>query len=112
THNYYNLTYTPLFDMKGQVFSILDIAIDVTATMSVHQHLTETESQLRGAIELAELATWNINIDTGIVEYSERMREWLGIGASQRAVQIAVDGIPEADRKRVSEALKEALDAD
>ncbi|NOT73538.1 MAG: PAS domain-containing protein [Cyclobacteriaceae bacterium] len=38
----------------------------------------ETETALLGAIELAELGTWTLDLTTGIYQYSERLREWFG----------------------------------
>ncbi len=80
THRFYNVTYTPLLDANGAVYALLNIATDVTEEVRARHKLEETEESLRGAIELAELGTWQIDLATGILTYSERLRAWFGIG--------------------------------
>ncbi|WP_080240227.1 PAS domain-containing protein [Spirosoma rigui] len=47
SHNFYNITYTPLRDESGAVFAILDIAIDVTAEVKTRQALEASEARFR-----------------------------------------------------------------
>ena len=47
TEHYYNITYTPLRDVDGNVFAILDIAIDVTDQILMQQELQENETRFR-----------------------------------------------------------------
>ena len=65
TYNYYNISYTPVFNDKGEVYAVLDIAIDVTDQVKAQQKLEIAESSLREAIELAELGTWSLDAKTG-----------------------------------------------
>lgn len=51
THNFYNITYTPLFDADGAVYAILDIAIDVTDRVLAEQRLEESRMQLLASFE-------------------------------------------------------------
>lgn len=53
THNYYNITYTPLFDTAGKVYAILDIAVDVTEQVQARKRLEENEQQVRSLVESA-----------------------------------------------------------
>lgn len=50
---YYDFTYTPISDSDGNVYAILDIAIDVTEQMIDRQRLEESEQQVRSVIESA-----------------------------------------------------------
>ena len=50
---YYDFTYTPIFDPEGNVYAILDIAIDVTDQMINRQKLEKSEQQIRSLIESA-----------------------------------------------------------
>lgn len=45
--NYYNISYTPLYDATGSIYAILDIAIDVTAQVKAQQALAESEARFR-----------------------------------------------------------------
>ncbi|QJW90072.1 PAS domain-containing protein [Spirosoma taeanense] len=56
THNFYNITYTPLFDAEGKVYAILDIAIDVTEEIKARHRLEESELFSRSIIENAPVA--------------------------------------------------------
>lgn len=48
---YYDFTYTPVFDSEGNVYAILDIAIDVTEQMYDRQKLEKSEQEIRSLIE-------------------------------------------------------------
>jgi PAS domain S-box-containing protein len=83
THNFYNITYTPLIDSGGAVYAILGITIDVTAEVKARQEIQTAQESLQGAIELAELGTWQVNLTTGQTDYSDRLRSWCGIGKDE-----------------------------
>lgn len=55
TDNYYNITYSPLLNPQGEVYAILDIAIDVTEQIVAHQKIEESESNLRQLSEELEI---------------------------------------------------------
>ncbi|MBC8033709.1 MAG: PAS domain S-box protein, partial [Chitinophagaceae bacterium] len=112
TYNYYNITYTPLFDAEGKVYAILDIAIDVTDSVKARQNLEETQASLRGAIELAELSTWSIDPVKRTISYSERMEEWVGISADALDVKEDIPFIEAEDREAVKLAIGKAMHPD
>ncbi len=51
THNFYNITFTPLFDAEGAVYAILDISIDVTERVLAERRLAESRMQLLTSFE-------------------------------------------------------------
>ncbi|MCK7553940.1 PAS domain S-box protein [Chitinophaga sedimenti] len=77
TH-YFNFTYKPLRDGNGEVFGVINTATDVTDLVLARQQLTEAEERLRLAVESAEIATWNINLQNGEVNFSQRAKDWYG----------------------------------
>ncbi len=79
THNYFNLIYTPLFNEEGHVYAILSVATDVTEVVGAKQALEETREALQEAVELARLGTWQMDLTTGLIEYSPRLRAWHGL---------------------------------
>ncbi|MBE9463516.1 PAS domain S-box protein [Dyadobacter subterraneus] len=109
THNYYNITYSPLFDESGNVYAILDIAIDVTEQVKARQQISDSQQQLSGAIELAELATWSLDINAGKFIYSGRFMDWLGLDEDYLNEKEAYNPIPEQYRKFVEDAVNEAI---
>lgn len=106
TSSYYNVSYSPIFDIDGNVDAVLDVAIDVTETIKARQAIEEAEAALRGAIELAELGTWSMDPVTGLVQYSDRIRDWFGLGeGSLTTMERVLEAIHPKDRFRVAEAV-------
>ncbi|RYD90816.1 MAG: PAS domain S-box protein, partial [Sphingobacteriales bacterium] len=106
TNNYYNITYTPLFDENNEVYAILDIAIDVTETVIARQKLENAQATLRGAIELAQLANWSYDIKNNIYSYSPRFIEWLGFDTDTKHLDEAYNPLPPQYRESVDKAIK------
>jgi len=109
TYNYYNITYSPLFDENNEIYAIMDIAIDVTDTVLARQKAEDAEASLRGAVELAELATWSLDIKNNIFNYSERFMEWLGFSEDAKNLEEAYNPLPEEFREQVDRAIQEAI---
>jgi len=109
TYNYYNITYTPIFDENGEVYAILDIAIDVTEAVISRQRAEEAGKALLGAIELAELAAWSYDIKENKYTYSPRFMEWLGFTEDTKDYDDAYEVLPEAYRQSVADALAAAI---
>lgn len=47
TDNYYNITYSPLFDQAGLVYAVLGIGIDITSQFQAQQALADSEQRYR-----------------------------------------------------------------
>lgn len=109
TYNYYNITYSPLFDENGEVYAILDIAIDVTETILARQKAEEAGKALLDAIELAELAAWSYNIKDHCFTYSQRFMDWLGFAEETVDADLVFSILPQNERQRVADAIKEAV---
>lgn len=109
TYNYYNITYSPLFDENNEIYAIMDIAIDVTDTVLARQKAEEAEASLRGAVELAELATWSLDIKNNIFSYSERFMEWLGFSEDTKNMEEAYNPLPDEFREQVTQRIQEAI---
>jgi PAS domain S-box-containing protein len=109
THNFYNITYSPLLDEQGKVYAILDIAIDVTGEVKARQQIADTEKSLRGAIELANLATWSMDIKTGQFHYSDRFLDWLGFAEEVQPPSEVYKPLPDENRQRVVEQIEAAI---
>ncbi|RYZ33075.1 MAG: PAS domain S-box protein, partial [Sphingobacteriales bacterium] len=108
TYRYYNITYSPLFDTDGNVYAILDIAVDVTDQINAQKKLEQAEASLLEAIELAELGTWSLDVPTGEASFSNRLMDWFGLEPSQ-AKRTAVPGIHQDDSERVYAEIAKAL---
>lgn len=108
TQNYYDVTYTPIFDSKGNVYAVLDTAIDVTESIKSRKAIEEAEASLRGAIELAQLGTWSLDPLTYEVDFSERLLSWHGLENSHDNIEV-FNTVHESDRERISASVAKAL---
>ena len=102
---YFNYSFTPLFNAEGQVYGVMNTAGEVTDLMVAKQQVEETEVVLRGAIELAELATWNMDIQTSTFTYSERFMDWLGFSEATKSLDEAYNPMLDEDRQSVADAI-------
>ncbi|HEY1054518.1 MAG TPA: ATP-binding protein, partial [Emticicia sp.] len=101
TEGYYNITYTPVFDVEGKVYAILEIAVEVTEQIQAQQALEEAEADLRLAIELGGLVTWKLDINNLTYKYSPRFMEWLGFDADTQDLMAAYKPLPGEYRESV-----------
>ena len=106
--NYYNISYTPLRDSGGEIYGILDIAIDVTAQVISQQSLAEKESTLLGAMEIADMGIWELNMRTGITTYSERLKRLFEFEQDYIDFAQLYNPIHEDDRDRLKAAVENA----
>ncbi|GAB4039503.1 PAS domain-containing protein [Spirosoma jeollabukense] len=106
---YFNYSFTPLFNAEGQVYGVMNTAGEVTDLMVAKQQVEKTEMVLRGAIELAELATWSMDIQTGTFTYSERFMHWLGFSKATRSLDEDYNPLPDDYRQSVAEAIADAV---
>jgi PAS domain S-box-containing protein len=78
TPTYYNFTYKALRDEHGEIYAIMNTAMEVTEQVKARQRLAEAEENLRTAIEVAKLGDWKINLQTGEFAIAERKQAWFG----------------------------------
>ncbi len=105
---WFNFTYKPLRNAAGEIYAILNMAVDVSEQVQARQQIEEAETRLLGAIELAELGTWTIDIQGGKIIYSERLKEWLGVEGADLEIMNS-PRIHPRDRQRVGQAMAEAI---
>jgi PAS domain S-box-containing protein len=96
TYNYYDFTYTPIFDSNGKVYAILDIAIDVTENVLAQKRIEESELNLRNTILKAPVAMCIFKGNEHNVEIvNEKMLELWGKTASDVLGKPILEGLPE-----------------
>ena len=76
---YVDLTYQPRRDMSNKIIGILVVAIDVTQQVLSRHVIEDAQIALKATVDLAKLATWQLDIATGLFTYSERFGKWLGL---------------------------------
>ncbi|MFD2934026.1 PAS domain-containing protein [Spirosoma flavum] len=106
---YFKYSFTPLYDADGQVYGVMNTAADVTDLVLAKQQVDESEATLQDAIELAKLATWSMDIDTGTFHYSARFMQWLGFSHSTKRLDEAFNTLPDEYRQSVADAIATAI---
>lgn len=106
---YFNYSFTPLYNAAGQVYGVMNTAAEVTDLILAKQQVEKTEAALRGAIELAELATWSMDIETGTFSYSKRFMDWLGFSESTKSMDEAYNPLPDEYRQSVADAISATI---
>ena len=106
---YFKYTFTPLFDAQGKVFGVMNTAADVTDLVVAKQELEVAETSLRGAIELAQLGSWELDLDSGEISYSEDIKSWFGFDNDQVVLDQVYNPIHIEDRPIVEAAIRHAL---
>ncbi|MGE6355992.1 PAS domain-containing sensor histidine kinase [Flavobacterium sp. NPDC079362] len=104
-YGYYDFTYKPLHDAKGSIYGVICTAIDVTQEVIARNMLQEAEQNMRGAVELAQLGTWSIDVASNGLTYSDRLIEWFGYDPSAQPYNEVIPILLEEDRQRVANAV-------
>jgi PAS domain S-box-containing protein len=86
--------------------------IDVTERRRTEDALRHREEQLRLALAVARMGTWDWNLETGAVEWSEDLEEILGLerGGFRGSFEAFVDLVHPDDRAGLRAQLDRALD--
>ncbi|MCK8492079.1 PAS domain S-box protein [Spirosoma sp. RP8] len=106
---YFNYSFTPLYDAKGEVYGVMNTAAEVTDLIVAKQQIEDAEVALRGAIELAELATWSVDVNQSTFTFSERFMNWLGITESTKSLEEVYKLLPDESRQSVKEGIAASL---
>ena len=106
---YFDFSLKPLLNAAGEVYAILETAVEVTAQVLARQQLEEAEAGLLGAVEMAQLGTWSIDVATGGLTYSDRLIEWFGYDPGAQDYNQVIPILAAEDQKRVAAAVARAL---
>src|SRR5260370_7739504 len=109
-----SLTISPVKDASGKMVGASKTARDVTQTREVEMALRESEQRIPFSLEAAKFGSWNWDILTGKVQWSENMERIHGQSAGSFAgnFESFVQCIRQEDRSEVREAIQRALDGD
>ncbi|MEZ0539006.1 PAS domain S-box protein [Fibrella arboris] len=109
TRNYYNITYSPLYNEAGEVYAILDVAVDVTGQILAQQELAQQKSYLQNAIDIADLGTFEIDVATQIAQFSDKLGHWFGLTPLDKPVADFLAKVHTDDQTMVWQALDESM---
>lgn len=93
---YFNLTYQPWFDHRGQIQGVLNFAIDVTVQIEAKKAIEKSERNLRSIITQAPVPMCIFRGSTFVVETANtRMLELWGKTEQDATGKPVLEGIPE-----------------
>lgn len=111
TYNYYDFTYTPIYDTEGKVYAILDIAIDVTENVLAQKKVEESETNLRNTISKAPVAMCIFKGKDHVVEIAnEKMLAFWGKTAEDVIGLPIFEGLPEVIGQGFEELLNSVFE--
>ncbi|MDJ1496319.1 PAS domain S-box protein [Cytophagaceae bacterium DM2B3-1] len=106
---YFNFTYQPLFDTSGNVYAILDVAIDVTEEVRTRKQLEESDLFARSIIYNSPVAKLVLIGEEMIVQtVNENMMEMIGRDNSILGLPL-MDAIPELRTTAIPGYLKDVF---
>jgi two-component system, chemotaxis family, CheB/CheR fusion protein len=106
-----SLTFSPIKDASGRVVGVSKIAHDISISKETEKALRESEGRLRTALESAEMGTWAVDVERGIVDWDVRCRTIFGLPERETVpLEDALSRIVEDDRAVVRERIAAALD--
>ena len=101
----------PVMDEKGRISSWTGINLDITAFVQSEEALRISEERLRLALESADLGTWDYDLTTGKINWSDRCRELLGVSPGVPADYATfLNRLHPDDRERVNSLVLAAAD--
>lgn len=80
---YYHYIYKPLRGTTGQIYGIIVTAIEITGQVLARHKIEESQALLQGAVDLANLGTWEIDLKTQTIHYDARLRSWFGFAPDE-----------------------------
>ncbi|WP_434036787.1 PAS domain-containing sensor histidine kinase [Formosa sp. 4Alg 33] len=75
---YFDFDYSPIYEADHIVTGLIITAVDVTEKVTSRKRIEKTETRLRIATEAAELATWELDLQSKSLSHSKRLPHILG----------------------------------
>ncbi|WP_125720481.1 PAS domain S-box protein [Flavobacterium ustbae] len=94
--NYYNISYTPIYNTEGEIYAILDIAIDVTAQVKAQQSKEESEAHLELLRDTVPAMIFYLDKDMRYRSYNSVFMEWFSVGKQEAIGKTVREFIGEA----------------
>ena len=76
---YYNFSYKPLKNSKGEVYAILNFAVDVTDLVMAKKQLKQNEQKYKNLADSLPIIVWTADKDGVVDYYNKRWYEYTGL---------------------------------
>jgi PAS domain S-box-containing protein len=94
---------------NGEPYKLVGVVQDVTDIVIAQRKLEATEASLRQAVDLANLGTWHVNVDTNFTSMSPLLMSWFGIEGEGADAETLIGCIRQDQREMVGNALFSTL---
>ena len=81
---YLDYQYTPLFENEEKISGVMVTVHDVTDKVEARKKVEDAEERARLAAEIAEIATWELNLQNKDIIYSKNLLEIFGFEKNSR----------------------------
>nr|WP_294781303.1 PAS domain S-box protein [uncultured Flavobacterium sp.] len=81
--NYYNISYTPIYNTEGEIYAILDIAIDVTEQVRAQRAMEESEAHLELLSDTVPAMIFYLDKEMRYRSYNSVFMEWFGVDKNE-----------------------------
>ncbi len=107
-----DLRIAPVHDEQGRLSHFIGISDDVTERREADDALRKSEERLRRSQLYANIGTWDWNIQTGQLHWSERIAPLLGypVGKRESTYENFLDGVHPDDRQQVIDAVNSCVE--
>ncbi len=110
---YWTFGYSAVLGETDNVEGVLVICTETTQKVVYLRELAESKKELEFAIDAADLGTWDLDPATNRFTANARLKQWFGLQPDEEIdLSKAIDVMHEADRDRVTRAIRYALQPD
>lgn len=107
---YLDYQYTPLLEKDGKASGVMVTVNDITAKVEARKKVEDAEERARLAAEIAEIATWDLNVATQELIYSENLVTLFGYDKTTKLTRPQIQNqIYPDDKPILEEAYRRAL---
>jgi PAS domain S-box-containing protein len=108
---FFDQSYIRITDPSNTPYGVLIQAIDVTERVNNRRERAENDERFRIAIDAAKMGTWEMNMQTQMLEWSPRTYELFGISPTEKLhLDNALGRVHPEDRARLDSAMNRAVD--
>ncbi|MGK7396104.1 MAG: PAS domain-containing protein [Candidatus Cyclobacteriaceae bacterium M3_2C_046] len=108
---YFINSLVPETDPDGKIYSVLAISKDISEIIHQERQLKKTNAKLNTAQELAQIGSWEWNLENDQITFSENLRQIWQFSSDQEIThQVIMDKVHENDQVMVQNILSGKID--